>query len=86
MKEYKLKYDPSRIEVDDWLEAERGNIRAVRNVITSCMVDDNGAPMSREEAEAALKEKHTTLAELDKLAEELIKEINNAATNPTSRS
>jgi len=78
----KIKIDIERLNksvtVDDWIEAEEGKIKGIRNVVSHFIVGDNGAYLSRDKA---LKEIGSlNLEDLGKLGADFIKAAEEAAS------
>ena len=78
----KIKIDIDRLNksvtVDDWIEAEEGKIKGIRNVVSHFIVGENGAYLPRDKA---LKELGgLNLEELGKLGMDFIKAAEEAAS------
>ena len=48
--ELNLLVDRERLEIGDLVGMEEGNIKAQRDVVASCLIDDNGQCLDKEDA------------------------------------
>jgi len=83
--ELRFSFDTDRVsalEVDTVLAMEDGtlSLRALRDLVLTFMVDAHGKPLSREDAEAAIR--GITVAEIQEAGQQLFSTLTEAALPP----